>query len=67
MSSATSFPVPVPTKAYTAVEKSCTIQPHCDIGAFLNHIKIQPFEKITVNLKPGDYHWEENVALPERS
>ena len=64
---AASFPPPTSTRTYAAIEKVYTLQPLCDIGAFLNHINIQPFERIIINLRPGDYHWEENVDLPEHS
>lgn len=59
-------PAPTSTSTFTVSVKTYTIQPSCDIGAFLNSISMKPYEKITVTLKPGNYFWEENVTVPER-
>lgn len=64
---AKSTPEPTSTVIYSIRQRNYALEPSCDIGEFIKSVGIQPFERIRLTLKPGNYMWEQNVIIPEGS
>ena len=57
---------PDSVNAYQIEEKFFTLSPNTyDIGAYLKLLYIKPHQIININLKEGNYTWNENYVTPE--
>ena len=57
---------PDSAKVYQIEEKFFTLSPNTyDIGEYLKLLEIKPHQIININLKEGNYTWNENYVTPE--
>ena len=59
---------PISVEKYQPEDKSYVLEPNTyDIGKYLNLLKIKPYQKITIQLKEGNYIWDDEFAMPRNT